>query len=137
MHYEPLVILDGAHNPQGAQVLSEFLGELREKRIICVYGILGDKSYKEATSSIVPLCDEVIVTKPQTPRALDPLVLADEVRRYTEKVWIEENLDRALELALDRASSNDVVMCCGSLYLVGPARTFLRRKFNIPAYGGN
>ena len=137
MHNEPLVILDGAHNPQGAQVLSEFLGELRERRIICVYGILGDKSYKEATSSIVPLCDEVIVTKPQTPRALDPLVLADEVRRYTEKVWIEENLDRALELALDRASSNDVVMCCGSLYLVGPARTFLRRKFNIPAYGGN
>jgi len=137
MHNEPLVILDGAHNPQGAQVLSEFLRELRERRIICVYGILGDKSYKEATSSIVPLCDEVIVTKPQTPRALDPLVLADEVRRYTEKVWIEENLDRALELALDRASSNDVVMCCGSLYLVGPARTFLRRKFNIPAYGGN
>ena len=136
MNREPLVILDGAHNPQGAQVLSEFLKELKGRKIICVYGILGDKSYQEATSLIVPLCDEIIVTKPRTPRALDPNVLADETRKYKDKVWVKEDLEGALELALGRASSNDVVMCCGSLYLVGPARTFLRQKFNIPAYGG-
>lgn len=136
MHKNPLIILDAAHNPQGAQVLADFLKELEGRRIICVYGILGDKCYKESTAFICPLCQEVIVTKPHTPRALDPFILAQEVEKYVEKVTVEENLDKAMELAISKASSNDVVICCGSLYLVGPARTFVRKKFGIPEYGG-
>lgn len=76
------------------------------------------------------------MTKPHTPRALDPFILAQEVEKYVEKVTVEENLDKAMELAISKASSNDVVICCGSLYLVGPARTFARKKFGIPEYGG-
>ena len=136
MHRNPVVLLDGAHNPQGAKVLAEFLQKFSGKRIVCVYGILGNKCYKESTSLIAPLCDEIIVTKPHTPRALDPELLAREVRQYTDKVIIEDNSDKALELALSRVSSEDIVLCSGSLYLVGPARTFIRNKFGISPYGG-
>ncbi|HHY12735.1 MAG TPA: hypothetical protein GX529_08915, partial [Firmicutes bacterium] len=136
IHRNPIVILDGAHNPQGAGVLAEFLEKLSEKKIICVFGILSDKCYKVPTSYIAPLCDEMIITKPHTPRALDPEVLAQEARRYTPNVMIEKDSDRAVELALSKATSNHVVLCCGSLYLVGPARTFIRNKFGISPYGG-
>jgi len=135
MHKDPLIILDGAHNPQGAKAVSQALKEIPKKRLICVYGILGDKCYKESTAYIAPLCDEVIITKPRTPRALNPSVLADEVRKYTNRIMIEPNLDRALEIALKKASQQDAILCCGSLYLVGPARTYIRGKFGISAYG--
>jgi len=133
---KPLVILDGAHNPQGAQVLAQALKDIPRKRLICVFGILGDKCYREATDAIAPLCDKVIVTKPHTPRALDPKVLASEVRKYTDQVIVEENSDKAIEMALDEAKNEDVVLCCGSLYLVGPVRTYIREKFGISEYGG-
>lgn len=136
MHRDPVIILDGAHNPQGAKGLAEFIKELSDRKIVCVYGILSDKCYKESTSLIAPLCDEVIVTRPQTPRALDLELLAGEVARYTEKVFVEDDSGKALELALTRVSSRDIVLCCGSLYLVGPVRTYIRNKFGISPYGG-
>ena len=57
IHKEPLIILDGAHNPQGARVLAEFIkGKLAGRKIICVFGILSDKCYREPTSYIAPFC---------------------------------------------------------------------------------
>lgn len=135
MHEAPMIILDAAHNPQGAEVLAEFISKLSRK-VICVFGILGDKCYKEQTAYITPLCHEVIVTKPHTPRALDPEILAQEARLYTPNVLIEKDVGKAVELAISRAASDEVVLCCGSLYLVGPARTFIRNKFGISPYGG-
>ncbi len=136
MHRNPVIILDGAHNPQGARVLAEFMQRLSDRKIVCVYGILGDKCYKESTSIIAPLCDEIIVTRPHTPRALDPELLAGEAAKYIGKVFIEDNCGKALELALAKVSSRDIVLCCGSLYLVGPVRTYIRNKFGISPYGG-
>lgn len=128
---EPAVILDGAHNPDGARVLAEALREVPRRRLICVLGILGDKSYQEATAQIAPLCDEVIVTRPDTPRALDPSVLAAEVTRYTQSVLVEPDIGKAIDRALEKAERDDVVLCCGSLYLVGPARTHLRSRLGM------
>ncbi len=127
----PTVILDGAHNPEGAKALAEAVGLVQRRRLICVLGILGDKAFKEATSLIAPFCDEVIVTRPDTPRALDPEILATEVKRYVGQVEIEPDIGKALDLALAKAHAEDVVLCCGSLYLVGPARTHLRRRLGM------
>ena len=127
----PTIILDGAHNPDGAKVLAEAMKDVPRRRLICVLGILGDKAYKEATSLLAPLCDEVVVTKPDTPRALDPEVLAAEVGRYVRTVEIEPEIGKALDSALAKARPEDVVLCCGSLYLVGPARTHLRGRLGM------
>ena len=131
----PAIILDGAHNPDGARALAEAMREVPRKRLICVLGILGDKAYKEAASLIAPMCDEVVVTRPDTPRALDPRVLAGEVRRYTPEVTVEPDIGKAIDLALAKARSGDAVLCCGSLYLVGPARTHLRSRLGMTGRG--
>lgn len=135
LHRDPLVILDGAHNPHGARALAKALDDVKVP-IICVFGMLKDKSYAEATSAIVPRCEEVIVTAPDTPRALDPNELAQEVKKHCSRVWVESDLEKALEKALDSAGSSKAVLCCGSLYLVGPARTYLRHRFGILPFGG-
>jgi len=127
----PTVILDGAHNPDGAKVLAEAMASVPRKRLICVLGILGDKSFREAAATIGPVCDEVIVTRPDTPRALDPEVLAQEVGKYSQVTLVEPDIGKALDAALAKATADDVVLCCGSLYLVGPARTHLRGRLGM------
>lgn len=137
IHQEPMIILDGAHNPQGAMVLADFVKQnLSGRKVICVFGILSDKCYQKPTSYIAPLCDEMIITRPHSPRALDPEILAREARRYTNNVITEDDSDKAMELAISKAASDDVVLCCGSLYLVGAARTYIRKRFGISPYGG-
>jgi dihydrofolate synthase/folylpolyglutamate synthase len=127
----PTIILDGAHNPDGARVLAEAMRHVPRRKLVCVLGILGDKAYKEAISLIAPMCDEVIVTKPDTPRALDLDTLSQEVGQYVPKVSVEPEIGKALDAALAKALPQDTVLCCGSLYLVGPARTHLRSRLGM------
>ncbi len=127
----PAVILDGAHNPGGARALFEAMNLIPRKRLICVMGILADKSYGGVASIIAPSCDEVIVTKPDVPRGLDPRVLAEEVGKYVEKVRVEPDIGKALDAALAKVTPEDVMLCCGSLYLVGSARTYLRQRLGM------
>lgn len=128
---DPTIILDGAHNPAGARALREAMALVPRKKLICVLGILGDKAYKEATVIIAPMCDEVIVTRPDTPRALDPEILASEVKDCVREVSVEPSIGKALDAALAKAGHEDVVLACGSLYLVGPARTHLRGRLGM------
>jgi dihydrofolate synthase/folylpolyglutamate synthase len=128
---KPTVILDGAHNPEGARVLAEAMEEVPRRRLICVLGILGDKAYKEVVSSVAPMCDHVVVTRPDTPRALDLDLLAGEVKRYLDEVEIEPDIGKAIDKALAKACFDDAVLCCGSLYLVGPVRTHLRSRLGM------
>ena len=127
----PPVILDGAHNPGGARVLREAMEDVPRKRLICVFGMLGDKEYREVTATVAAMCDSVVVTRPDTPRSLDAAALAEEVRQYVSDVAIEPDIRKAIDLALAKAGPEDAILCCGSLYLVGPARTHLRAKLGI------
>lgn len=131
MSRAPLVILDGAHNPDGARMLKDFLRDVPRKRLICVLGVLGDKLYRQITDSISPLCDHIITTTPSSPRALPPDQLAREVKRVNAyaDIEIEPEPARAIDRAMAIASSDDLVLCCGSLYLVGPIRAHLRSRF--------
>ena len=65
----PTIVLDGAHNPAGALSLRDAMSVVPRKRLVCVYGILGDKSFEEATSYITPMCDKMVLTLHDTPRA--------------------------------------------------------------------
>jgi dihydrofolate synthase/folylpolyglutamate synthase len=136
MSRHPLIILDGAHNPEGAKALRDSLVSFPKRRTVCVVGILGDKSYKETTGLIAPLCDEVIVTKPATPRSLDPELLSGEVKRHVPSVTVEPDLHKALEEAMTRAGQDDMVLVTGSLYLVGAARTYISSKLGMTRRSG-
>ncbi len=138
MHRDPLVILDGAHNPEGAAVLSDTIRGIERARLICVMGVLGDKLYPSMVGSIAPECDMLIATTPAGPRALKAEAVAEEASKYT-RVETEPDPVRAVDRALSMAGRRDAVLCCGSLYLVGPVRTYLREKCglgdNAPQHG--
>jgi dihydrofolate synthase/folylpolyglutamate synthase len=123
------VILDGAHNPAGARALRDFLEvskPSRPGRLILVLGILRDKDVDGILAELVPMADEVVVTRPRYERALP----ADDLRRHLEKfsvrVTVCEPLEEALRHAQSAAAAGDLICITGSLYTIGEARSHLK-----------
>jgi dihydrofolate synthase/folylpolyglutamate synthase len=126
----PDIYLDGAHNPASAKKLAATVGELKTAygQLVLVIGILGDKDYQGIANEIVPLADRVVVTRPQYSRALDVPFLAGEIRKLHTRVTTAETVAEAIALARDDASSDDLILVTGSLYMVGDARALLSAR---------
>ncbi|WP_073257198.1 bifunctional folylpolyglutamate synthase/dihydrofolate synthase [Caldanaerovirga acetigignens] len=127
----PYVLIDGAHNIAGIRVLKEaLLKYFPEKRIILVIGILSDKDYVDMLSEITPIADSIITTRPDSPRALSAAELAESIRKLTfgktPEVYESDDIEKAVKAALDMASSEDLVVFAGSLYLIGKVRSILK-----------
>jgi dihydrofolate synthase / folylpolyglutamate synthase len=121
LRYEPMVLVDGAHNPAGISALCRALKtEFIYRRLILIFGVLNDKDYKTMMKKVVPMADRLIVTRPKTERAMPTGEVASVLARYSYKnIEIVENSLDALKRALSIADINDLICITGSLYLVG------------------
>ncbi|MGI9950883.1 folylpolyglutamate synthase/dihydrofolate synthase family protein [Moorellaceae bacterium AZ2] len=126
----PLVVLDGAHNYDGALALRQSLEELfPHRRLILILGMLADKEREKVVATLVPLAQAVIITRPNSPRAGDWKVLGLHARRFTPHVQVIRNIPQAMETALGLAGPEDLICATGSLYMVAEAREwFLMNK---------
>ena len=118
---DPTIIVDGAHNPAGISALCGALkSEFEYKRLILIFGVLNDKDYGAMLRRIVPLADHLIITRPQTDRAMPPGKIEPVASRYTRQgIEVIENSLDALKRAISLAGVNDLICVTGSLYLVG------------------
>lgn len=129
--HQPLVILDGAHNPAGAEVCaSVFFDDFDPHgRRILVVGVLGGRDITDTLSALkVDEFERVICCTAPSPRARP----ASEVAAVAEEmgcsdVLTVDTVERACDVALADATSDDAVLIAGSLYVVGAARTHLRK----------
>lgn len=121
---EPPVLLDGAHNPQAMVSLRLFLEEeYRGVPIRLVLGLMADKDIRGILDEIVPVVQQVVTTKADSPRAMDPSVLAEMVRGYGKEVVVTKNVEEAIRFVvagLKPAPTLNVIT--GSLFVVGEAR---------------
>jgi dihydrofolate synthase/folylpolyglutamate synthase len=125
---EPLVILDGAHNPSAVRNLSKYMAEhLSGRRITLVTGILDDKSYESMLRKLLPNCSRVILTQSKIDRSLDPEKLYPIARKMVSDVTIIRNVEKAVQHALQTVSRDEAVCIAGSLYVVGEARAFFEK----------
>jgi dihydrofolate synthase/folylpolyglutamate synthase len=127
---DPLLILDGAHNVDGARAAADTLDEgfavLGDRRL--VVGVLDGRAPRELLE-VLGAADavEVICCTPDSPRALDAGALADEVSAVGGTPRIVPSVAAAVEAALHDAAADDVILVTGSLYTVGAARAACRR----------
>ena len=117
---KPLVVIDGAHNPDGADVLCDTLKEY--ENITAVIGVMRDKNYREVLAKTLPFCKRVICVKPNVPRALSVEELEQEALKYCDNVLALENVKDVL-LYLD----NNTTFVFGSLYLASEIRSLFGR----------
>jgi dihydrofolate synthase/folylpolyglutamate synthase len=128
----PDLLLDGAHNEAGAQVLSEALCDLfPNQRKVLVLGMLAEKQVREVLTLLLPQADMLICTAPAMGRTapLSPAALADLARSVASEIdcaqvqIIEKSgAWTAIELAKGFAGQDGLICLCGSLYMVGEVR---------------
>jgi len=125
---DPIILLDGAHNPKGMEKLVEALNnDFKFENLILVIGILSDKDIKSILSMIIPLANVIVVTKSKNTRACDPIILKNMIKAlgYDNEVIDKEDVSSAVKYAKSIAEKNDLVCVTGSLFTVGEARDFL------------
>lgn len=129
--YNPLVLVDGAHNVAGIKALCDFLRTLEHRKVL-VIAIANDKDRECMLQMIVPLFEEVIVTQGHfKPTPAD--VLADDARAYSSHVREIPGVGDAIEIALSIAAKEDTVLFTGSLYMIGDVLAILRKKMKVHA----
>jgi dihydrofolate synthase/folylpolyglutamate synthase len=124
----PTMLLDVAHNPDGAVALRSFLDEQVQPYNL-LFGALEDKEVSAVLPLLAERASRVILTAPTSPRALPPEGLRSLVP--SSAVAVEPHSEAALSRALEQ--EGQLLVVCGSVYLVGEIRLELRRRFGVPA----
>lgn len=129
--YQPLVIIDGAHNPAGADVCAHvfFTDFDPPGQRILVVGALKGRDIADTLSALrADEFDLVVCTTAPSPRAHDGKDIGQAAKNLgCDNVVVATTVDEACDLALREAGADDAILVAGSLYVVGAARPHLRR----------
>jgi dihydrofolate synthase/folylpolyglutamate synthase len=117
---KPPILFDGAHNVAGAIALKNYLQEFVSQPITLIFGAMREKEIDEIAALLFPLAQEIILTKPDSPRAASLEPLAEKFN-----VKITPTVREALQLAKEMTSHEGLICIAGSLYLVGEAQKIL------------
>lgn len=122
----PLVVLDGAHNVDGIRRLAESAQcYFSNNPITLIMGVLGDKEYEKMAESIFPLATQIILTEPHNQRKLSATLFGEVAQGLGCPFFVEAELESAFAKALTVTPSDGVILCCGSLYMIGALRSHL------------
>lgn len=120
---EPLIILDGGHNEDGAHALAKTLKEyVNDKDKTLVIGVMEDKEVDAVLEHLAPLAKRIVTTTPSNPRAMKAETLAEKSRAFCSDVTPCDDTCKAFDLARSLVSDKDALIVCGSLYLAGDVR---------------
>lgn len=118
----PLILLDGAHNPHGVAALAATLKGLSLPPVTLLIGMLRDKNQAECLSLLAPFCSRIICcTPPDTARAMQADALADIAKQFHPSVFAVAPLKAAWETARQYAENAPIVVG-GSFYVAAPIR---------------
>jgi dihydrofolate synthase/folylpolyglutamate synthase len=125
---DPLVVLDGAKNLEGAQraaaAVAEEFGSARS--LVLVVGMLYGKDPEQMLRALRAAGARLVVAcPPPSPRAQPSATLAAAAARIGVEAVATDSVAEALAVAFDRAATEDLILVTGSLYVVGAARAAL------------
>jgi dihydrofolate synthase/folylpolyglutamate synthase len=126
----PVLLLDGAHNPGGAAVLAAHLRSMKEAdssaRVILVVGMMRDKDHRGFAEPFAGVADRVILTQIDFPRSARAEDLRRELHDMYPSAWAVASSSEAVAAAKRAAAPHDVVCVTGSLMLIGEVKAALR-----------
>ncbi len=120
LSHHPLLVVDGAHNPDSARRLKQSLEQYFVfDRAILIIGVSCDKDIAGIVSELVPLFDRAIVTRSRHPRAMATAPIVAEFARHGVETQAVDDVPCALTRAL--AGDRDLICVAGSLFVVAEA----------------
>jgi dihydrofolate synthase/folylpolyglutamate synthase len=131
IYQKPLVLLDGAHNEEGADALRDYIREFVSSPVVLLYASMRDKKIERIADILFPLAKIVILTRFPYYRACSPEELAEKVASGEKRLLCEPDAERAFRMAQQLAGPDGIVVVAGSLFLVGEIKKIIRNS--IPA----
>lgn len=132
----PRIVLDGAHNPEGAESLAKSLPQFfKYEKLNLLLGMLSNKHHESYFKHILPIVDTLILTEPDFRKKMDAEDLqaaAESLREQYAKehlaIIVERDWDKALQLLKSKTSEEDLAVVSGSLYLISDVRASLLQQ---------
>ena len=125
---DPLFVIDGAHNIEGIEALTNSIKLFDYDRLILGISILHDKEYEKMLGTVASVADEIIITEVDYSRRTKAEDMAEVIGKFNPNYTIEKNIPKAIDLALEKAGPNDLILFAGSLYLIGDIRRIYKNK---------
>ncbi len=123
------LLLDGAHNPAGAEALARMLEAYPRKRLHLIIGAMADKDIAGILEPIYKLADRLYLTRPEFSRAASPEKLQEILLAAFGEPQVPcalyPGIPAALAAAATNAGAEDLVLLSGSLFTVGEGRAYL------------
>ncbi len=119
LSHSPLVILDGAHNEEGAKALRDYIQEFVSPPLTLVVAFMRDKKITRMATLLFPLAERIILTRFPYFRAAEPEEISAQAPQFKEKFVLEPETKRAFKTALSETALRGCIVIAGSLYLVG------------------
>ncbi|MEO0083349.1 MAG: cyanophycin synthetase, partial [candidate division WOR-3 bacterium] len=127
VNYKPITIIDGAHNPESCQALSEVINELVKTKVLIIFGASLGKLVTQMFKILAPIAREFILTQSQNPRHLPVSALAKLLAPYKIPYRLSNSVSSAIKLAEAQPKRQPIVIT-GSFYVAGEALRFIRSK---------
>ena len=118
VHQSPAVILDVAHNVDGVRQLQQQLELATYHHLHIIIGMVKDKEIADVLA-LLPVHASYYFTQAQIPRALDAAVLQEKAAGFGLQGHVFADVNKALQDALSHAHKDDLILICGSVFLVG------------------
>ncbi len=125
---DPLFIIDGGHNPQCIQALEKNIRDyLAGRRLIVLAGVLSDKDYADMFRPVMPYVQEFVCITPDNPRKMEAAELARYLNAAGASATACNSMLSGVRTAKEKAGTDGVVLCFGSLYSIGAIREALQQ----------
>lgn len=129
----PRLLIDGAHNPEGAETLAQALQgpAYARRKLHFMMGMLSTKNHTGYLRHILPIVDTLILTEPDFHKKLDADRLAELVRSMlpasgaSPEIVVEPDWKKALEKLQALTGPEDLAVVSGTLYMISDVRTWL------------
>ncbi len=124
------LMLDGAHNPGGAETLERALTTLKFNRLHIMVGILADKDVERIVDRLLSHANHVIAVTPRNERAPDISTFAKRIRPFllpAARLDLAPSIEKAFPMATNSLGRGDLLLITGSLYTVGEARNLIEK----------
>jgi dihydrofolate synthase/folylpolyglutamate synthase len=117
---DPMILLDGAHNPSGAKALASFLQKNTSGKHWLIVGIMRDKNIKDILAPLAEWADEIVLTRPEIERAATGIDISAALDPSLPQTIIEK-VPEAIQFVLSRIAPTDTLVITGSLFTVAEA----------------
>ncbi len=108
------VVIDVAHNVDGIKVLRKNIDKLfKEKKIVAVFGAMKDKEWKKMLKILNP--EKLVAVEIKNKRSEK----AENIAKYWRNAVAFDDVERGYEYALEEKQEDEIIVVCGSIYIIG------------------